>query len=257
MSRWSAKPLRIALAPGEVALLRARGTPASRVLTTPERTAASLLPLLDEALADPDWHSQRVEVVLSQHFVRHVLTPPPGKALSHIEERALVVASLREIYGDTVDQWSVQVISQPPQYGLVGAAIDTSLVQQLDALLARHGFRDVHIRPLASVAARRLPNRIQGWWVLAEPGWLSLFGMQNGAWQHVAAQPSDEGWAAALPELIEREAGLATLPTPPTVWLQGAGVGTVSAPATGNGHWQVLPHDNRIQGALALAGMDP
>jgi hypothetical protein len=248
--------LRIALVPGEVALLRTRGASASRVLTSHERTAASLLPLLDEALADPAWHSQRVDVVLSQHFVRHVLTPPPGKALAQDEERALVTASLRDIYGDTVDQWNVQVISQPPQYGLVGAAIDTSLVQQLDALLARHGFRDIRIRPLASVAARRLPNKIQGWWALAEPGWLSLFGMQNGAWQHIAAQPSDEGWAAALPELIERETGVATLPTPSTVWVQGAGVGTVSVPAATNGRWQVLPHDNQLQGARALLGMD-
>jgi len=86
VSRWSAETLRIALAPGEAALLRTRGTPTSRVLAAGERDAASLLPLLDEALADPDWHGRRVEVVLSQHFVRHVLTPPPDKALSRAEE---------------------------------------------------------------------------------------------------------------------------------------------------------------------------
>ena len=90
MSRWSSDPLRIALAPGEAALLRKVGTPASRVLASDERSAASLLPLLDEALADPAWHSRAVEVVLSQHFVRQVLTPPPGRPLSRAEERALV-----------------------------------------------------------------------------------------------------------------------------------------------------------------------
>ena len=95
MSRWSADSLRIALAPGEAALLRTRGTPA-RVLTTDERSAISLLPLLDEALADPAWQARKVEVVLSQHFVRHVLTPPPGKVLARDEERALAGASLRE-----------------------------------------------------------------------------------------------------------------------------------------------------------------
>jgi hypothetical protein len=126
VSRSPAEPLRIALAPGEVALLRGRGTPASRVLATSELSAASLLPLLDEALADPAWRSRRVEVVLSQHFVRHVLTPPPAKALSRAEEHALVAASLREIYGDEAAHWRVQVHSQPPQYGLVGAAIDAS-----------------------------------------------------------------------------------------------------------------------------------
>lgn len=250
MSRWSAEPLRIALAPGEVALRHEHGT---RVLTTHERSAASLLPLLDEALSDPAWRSRRVEVVLSQHYVRHVLTPPPGKALRRNEEAALVAGSLREIYGDEAAHWRVQVHSQPPQYGLVGAAVDASFAQQLDALLARHGFRDVAIRPLASVAARRLPKRFQGWWALVEPGWLSLFGGADGVWQHFAGQPIDADWVAALPELIEREAASATLPAMPTVWIQALGVGAVSTPVSDNARWQVLPHDSQVRGALALA----
>ncbi|MBW8372231.1 MAG: hypothetical protein K0M66_14850 [Thiobacillus sp.] len=252
MSRWSAETLRIALAPGEAALLNPRGT---RVLTTHERSAASLLPLLDEALSDPAWHGRRVEVVLSQHFVRHVLTPPPGKALRRNEEAALVAASLREIYGDEAKQWNVQVLSQPPQAGLVGAAVDESFTQQLDALLARHGFRDVTIRPLASFAAPRLPKKLQGWWVLVEPGWLSLFGGTHGIWQHLTALPVGADWAATLPELIEREAAWTTLPERPSVWIQALGVGTVPTPTSGTARWQVLPHDSQTHGALALAGI--
>ena len=255
MSRWSADPLRIALVPGEAALLRAHGTPASRVLATDGHSAASLLPLLDEALADPAWHGRRVEVVLSQHFVRHVLTPPPGRMLSLAEERALVAASLREIYGDEAQQWNVQVISQPPRLGLVGAAVEAAFTQQLDALLARRGFRDVTIRPLASFAARRLPGKFAGWWVLAEPGWLNLFGGANGMWRHLAGLPVDDDWADALPDLIEREAGFATLPVPSAVWVQAVGTGTVPKPDSNNERWQVLPHDTEARGALALAGI--
>ena len=255
MSRWSNDPLRIALAPGEAALLRTRGTPASRVLATAERSAASLLPLLDEALADPAWRNRAVEVVLSQHFVRHVLTPPPGKTLSRAEERALVSASLREIYGDEAQQWNVQVISQPPQFGLVGAAVDAAFTQQLDALLARHGFRDVVIRPLASFAARRLPGKFAGWWALAEPGWLSLFGGAGGAWHHLASQPIGDDWADALPDLVEREAGLMDDALPPAVWVQAVGTGTLTKPAASSERWQILPHDTKARGALALAGI--
>lgn len=250
MSRWWAETLRIALAPGEAALLRPRAT---RLLATSERGAASLLPLLDEALDDPAWRSRRVEIVLSQHFVRHVLTPPPGKALRRNEEAALVAASLRDIYGDAVNQWRVDVHSQPPQHGLVGAAIDAALAEELDALLTRHGFRDVAIRPLSSLAARRLPAKLEGWWVLAEPGWLSIFAGSNGAWQHLAAQPADADWAASLPQLIEREAALAALTLPAGVWIQAFGVGAVSVPLAGNGRWHVLPHDAQVRGALALA----
>ncbi|MHB0975270.1 MAG: hypothetical protein ACYC0P_13620 [Thiobacillus sp.] len=255
MSRWSADPLRIALAPGEAALLRPRDRSVSRVLTTDECSPVSLLPLLDEALADPDWRSRGAEVVLSQHFVRHVLTPPPGTALSQAEERALVTAGLREIYGDAVDQWNVQVLSQPPQAGLVGAAVDAAFAQQLDALLARHGFRHTTIRPLASFAARRLPRKFAGWWALGEPGWLSLFGGSGGMWQHLAGVPVGDGWADALPDLIEREAGVAALALPPAVWVQTVGAGSVSLPATGNERWEMLPCDAEARGALALAGI--
>jgi len=253
VSRWSAETLRIALVPGEAALLRTRGTPASRVLATGERAAASLLPLLDEALADPDWHGRRVEVVLSQHFVRHVLTPPPGKALSRAEERALAGASLRNIYGDEALQWNVQVHSQPPQHGLVGAAMDASFIQQLDALLARHGFREMTIRPLASVAAQHLPGKFAGWWALVEPGWLTLFGSANGIWHHLGGQPVGDDWVDALPDLIEREALSAPQALPSAVWIQAVGTGPIPQPAAGD--WQMLPHDPDTRGALALAGI--
>ena len=249
MSRWSADPLRIALAPGEIAFLRAQNT---RVLTAPERSTASLLSLLDTELADATWQCRRVEVVLSQQFIRHVMTPPPGKALARTEERALVAAVLREIYGDEVGQWRIQVHSQPPQHGLLGAAMDESFAQQLDSMLARHGFRDVKIIPLASIAASRLPRKLDGWWALAEPGWLSLFGASSGFWHHVSAQPIDEGWATLLPELITREASSAALPT---VWIQALGVDAALPPATNHAHWEVLPYDNEARGILALAGI--
>ncbi len=248
MSRWSADVLRIALTPGEIAL--ARG--ARRHALPAGRDAASLLPALDAALADAAWRAPRVEVVLSQHFVRHVLTPPPGKALLAAEERALVAASLRDIYGDLVQGWDVRVHSQPPQAGLLGAAIDDAFARALDALHARHGCRAVAIRPLASVAARHAPRRVEGWWVLVEPGWLTLFGGAGGCWQHVAGLPIDDAWHAALPDLVARERGSAATAIPPVAWLQTLGMGAVAAPRDADLRWQVLPHDAQSGGARAL-----
>lgn len=251
MSRWSADALRIALTPGEIAL--ARGT--RRHALPAGRDAASLLPVLDEALGDASWRAPRVEVVLSQHFVRHVLTPPPGKALPAAEERALVAASLRDIYGDLVQGWDVRVHSQPPQAGLLGAAIEDAFARALDALLARRGFRTVALRPLASVAAQRAPKRVNGWWVLAEPGWLSLFGGAGGSWQHVAALPVDDGWHAVLPDLVARERGAAAAPLPAAAWLLPIGMGAVAAPRDADLRWQVLRHDAQCKGAQALLGI--
>jgi hypothetical protein len=242
--------LHIALAPGEAALLAG---PESRLLATDARNAASLLPLLDEALADAVWPRRRVEVVLSQQFMRQVLTPPPGKALTRAEEAALAAASLREIYGDEAAGWRVAVHSQPPDAGLVGAAIDADFLQQLEALLARHHCRNVTIIPLASRAVRRLPTRFDGWWVGVEPGWATLMGASNGVWQHLAAQPLDADWRAALPEWLAREAECAAAPIARQVWLQPFGLGAVGRITTTDGwQWHTLPHDAQAHGASAL-----
>lgn len=250
MSRWSADPLRIALAPGEIAL--SRGT-RRHAQTTDERDAATLLSALDAILAeDGIWRAARAEVVLSQRLVRHVVTPPPGKALSPDEERALVAASLREVYGELAQDWAIRVHSQPPHAGLVGAATDGAFAQALDALLTRHGFRQTSVRPLASLAARRMPRRVDGWWVLAEPGWLSLFGSADGCWRHVAALPAGNAWHDELPELLARENSLLAAPLPAAAWLHPLGLGQIAAPQDTRLRWQIVPHDARLQCAQAL-----
>lgn len=254
MSRWSTNSLRLALAPGEIALLRPDGVPASRSLTTRESGLRGLLPLLEEALADPEWQLGRVEIVVSQHFVRHVVTPAPGKALSRAEEHALVKSSLESIYGETAADWRLDVISQPPQFGLLGAAMDAGFLSQLEHMLAHYNFVDISIHPLASLAARHLPGNFSGWWILAEPGWLNLFGGTGRTWQHISAQPIDANWTARLPGLVARETELAPAPPPkPLVWLQPIGTGPVAAPAGEHAvDWRMLPHNHEARGALAL-----
>jgi hypothetical protein len=252
VSRWSADPLQIALAPGEVALLAGAE---SRLLATEARDVASLLPLLDEALADPVWPRRRVEVVLSQQFVRQVLTPPPGKALARAEEAALAAASLREIYGDEAARWRIAVHSQPPHAGLVGAAVDADFMQNLEALLARHGCRSVAIAPLASRAVRRLPARFDGWWIGVEPGWATLMGASGGIWQSVTAQPLDADWRTALSDWLAREAECVATPIAREVWLQPLGLGAVGTVTMDDWRCHTLPHDAQARGAAALVGI--
>lgn len=191
-----------------------------------------------------------MDVVLSQHFVRHVTTPPPLAALARDEAHALVSAGFEDIYGEEAAAWTVAVHDQPPQHGLVGAAVDTAFVQRLDALLAAQGFRASTIRPLCAVAAPRLPRKFDGWWALVEPGWMSLFRLRRGIWEATAAQPVDAAWPEALTEFTARDADTAA---PPAVCVQPVGVGAVAA--TSHAAWRVLAHDDAAYGALALAGI--
>lgn len=252
MSRSSANTLRLALAPAEVAFARPDLAPAS--LATRETGLHALLPLVDEALANAAAGVARVDVIVSQHFVRHVVTPAPGKALSRAEEHALVTSTFESIYGDAAGAWRVLVQSQPPRFGLVGAALDAAFLAQLEPLLARHRLTDVRIRPLASGAAERLPADFSGWWALAENGWLTLFERSGRAWQQIVAQPVGTDWVASLPDLIARETEPATTRSAATpVWLQAVGTGPIETPAAdGAFDWTVLPHKPEVRGAVAL-----
>ena len=258
MSLWSREQLRIALAPTGLALLRHRGRPgkpvASKTLVSDTRDWQSLMPLLERELADSAWRAPRVEVVLSNHYVRYVLTSPPGKALSVPEEAALVGASFREIYGNEVADWRIRAHSQPPQFGLVGAAIDERLAVQLGEVLNRHNYPDWTLNPLATLAAQRKPNQIADWWVLAEPGWLCLFNAVGGYWRYVSGRPVDDHWQSHLPEILDREARMAgnQVGKSQTAFIQSVGAGHGTPPVAAGWNWRAT-QSSLEHGVLALA----
>ena len=260
MSRWSRDRLRIALAPHALALLRHHGRPeqavASKTIACDTRDWQSLMPLLERELTDATWHAPRVEVVLSNHYVRYVITPPPGKALSQTEEAALVGASFREIYGAEASAWRIRVQSQPPQQGLVGAAIDELLATRLAEIFKRVNFAHWTLHPLATLAAQR-NTRSADWWVLAEPGWVCMFHVVGGYWRDLSAQAVDAHWGSALPEMLDRAARMAGSVRPTnhtqTALIQAVGMDPITPPATSGWHWQLTKPTSIEHGAMALA----
>lgn len=260
MSPWSRERLRIAISPHTLALARLRGygnTPiASKTLSCDTRDWQSLLLLLETELADAAWRTPRVEVVLSNHFVRYVITPASGKALTQAEEAALVAATMREIYGAEATQWRIRVHSQPPDHGLVGAAIDERLASRLNEMCAHVGAKICHLLPLTTLIAPHSHRDID-WWVLAEPGWLCVFHATNGYWHHLSAQAVDADWPDTLPHLLDREARMAGLVDAGTntqkVLVHTIGLNPVTLPATTGWHWQIAPSSTDARGAIALA----
>lgn len=261
MSLWSRDHLRIALAPHGLALLRVTGSSAQSAKRTSiaceTRDWQSLMPLLERELADKAWHASRVEVILSNQYVRYVLTPSPGKALGQSEEEALVGASFREIYGSETTHWRIRVISQPPQFGLLGAAIDETLALYLAELLQRLGFMDWALNPLASLAAHKNPNTTADWWVLVEPGWMCLFNAAGGYWRYLSSQPVDANWRTALPDMLNREARMAgtidLAGKPQTAFIQSLGIERGAPPVTPGWHWRMATYAHNEHGVLALA----
>ena len=259
MSLWSRDQLRIALAPNGLALVRHRGNPAkptaSKSIACDTRDWQSLMPLLERELADVAWRGAGAEVVLSNHYVRYVLTTPPGKALVQAEEEALAAASFREIYGAEADNWRIRVQSQPPQFGLVGAAIDESLALQLGDLFQRQNVTDWALNPLATLAAQSY-SQAADWWVLAEPGWMCLFKSAGGYWRYLSSQAVDDNWRSTLPEMLDREARMAgdnSAAKLQTAFIQSIGVGHGSPPQAEGWNWRLAKQSSLEHGVLALA----
>jgi hypothetical protein len=260
VSLWSRDQLRIALTPHGLALLRHQGNPlkpvASKSIACDARDWHSLLPLLERELSEPAWRAPQVHVVLSNQYVRYVLTAPPGKALTREEEQALVGASFREIYGNEVADWRIRVDSQPPQFGLVGAAIDESLAALLGELFKRHHYGNWTLNPLASLASHHPVPQTANWWVLVEPGWMCLFNTARNYWRYVSSQPVDEHWRNTLPNMLDREArmtGHHATDTIQTAFIQAVGVGHGVPPVTSGWNWRMARQTSPEQGALALA----
>lgn len=242
MSRWRAEPLRIALTPDALAVCA--GGVVREAAISGQDAGAALVPLLDGLPG-----TRSAELVLSQRLVRMVLTPAPGQPLTAVEEEALVADSLAEIYGEAVAGWKVTVWSQPPEAGLVGAAIEAAWLDNVVGTLTRHGMRCRFARPLASLAARHLDLEA-GWWALIEPGWMTLTARTKGLWRHLAAWPIDAGWRDALPGWIAREAALSGID--PGLPLAISLVGESCAPYDHRRGWRLLPHAQDTQGAAAL-----
>lgn len=260
MSLWSRDQLRVALAPGGLALVRHQGHPgkpvAKKSVACDARDWQSLLPLLERELADPAWRAAQVEVVLSNQYVRYVLTPPPGKALGRLEEAALVGASFREIYGAEAANWRIRVHSQPPQFGLVGAAIDESLALLLGELFKRQHYANWTLHPLASLAAHRSAQPTADWWVLAEPGWLCLFNAVGGYWRYLSSRAVDDQWRRTLPDILTREARMAgcdETDQPQTAFIQVVGIRHGTPPVSTHWNWRMTPPIHKEADVLALA----
>lgn len=149
---------------------------------------------------------RRVTVVLSSHFVRYALLPWSGALGSDEEWLALARHSFAATHGGAAEHWNCRV--SPADHGepRLASAIDASL---LDAL---SGPPVVSVQPYlmsAFNARRRALAGRAGWFVLHEPGRLTLALMRQGQWRSVRTRRVSSDWQQVLPNLLDRETALA------------------------------------------------
>lgn len=249
MSRSSAD-LVLGITPGAIALVRGS---AREVVRSEHADPLRLLPQVEALIKSGAWHARRVRVVLSHRLVRHALTQAPGKALSEAEETALVRARLVEIYGEEAAAWRVRVISQPPDYGLLGAGLDEGLCAALEALARRNNW-SLSLAPLA--AALPTPRSASGVdaWFVAEPGWATLFYGKAGRVRQLTSMALSDDWRGDLADWLARTADRAgDKPVKSSVLVQSVGLASATAPALDGWRWSLAQAAAGEADAVAIA----
>ena len=250
MSRWSAEPLHIALAPGEVALLGGRESRLRRLTprTPPQPAAAARRGTGRSGVAAPPGGGGAVAAVRAPGADA---AARQGARTCRRSARWSPPACVRFTAMKRLG-WRVAVHSQPPHAGLVGAAIDADFLQQLEALLARHGCRTVAITPLASRACNAACRVLTAGGSLSNPAgqrsWAPSAGSGN-TWPPSRWMRNGD----ALPEWLAREAEWTALRLPGRFGCSRSGSVRWAAARSGDGwHWHTLPHDAQAHGATAL-----
>lgn len=173
----------------------------------------------------------RLEVTLSDRFVRYQVLPWRSGLTTRAEWRAYALHCFESIHGEAVRDWSVRLDIVPPGRESLACAIDTELIATLHGIAADGFSRVAAIRPgfVANYGKRRSSLRGgQFWFAVAEARHLCLGAWRDGYWVAVRNEPAPDGWRAALPGLLRRSQCTLAEPCAGDLYLCGAG-------AKGNG----------------------
>lgn len=227
---------RLALLPGQVSL-GGKGQVSATRPTAPGW--AGVLVGLDDLLRS-ERHAAQAQIVLSHHFCRLSLLPPPPTWLRPGETVPWLRQALAPVL-ETPEDWCFAWDPTPPGQPVPVAALPARDLEDLMALLAARGMKARGVRPwLASAwAARRgtLAGK-DGWYGLLEPGRLTLARLHSGRLAGLGVRQLGPEPARDLADQLQREALMAGGAEAGTVWLESAGV---------SGDWSSLPPGYQVR----------
>ena len=213
MSLLLREPLDIWLAANEVEVLKrvrpGRAPSGKRLLRRaddPRPATRWIEETLAQALVGTKHASARV--LLSNTLVRYAIVPWQRGVLSDVDRGMLGTATLRSIYGDRADGWSVAMTAPRVGHSSIAGAIDSDLVRAIGTRLAAADVRMDTIEPLYCRAFDSIANRFAAkkdlWFAVAEPGHVCLGMADKGTWQVLRARPVRRRIADELLILLEQ-----------------------------------------------------
>ncbi len=227
MLRWLGNPLpgqrlRVELRPASVNLVRRGMVPRSRELSTravpvevgagsrenPPESWRAAVDTLTAALRELRGRAGRVEIVLSDHFVRYLLIPWSEGLVGDGERLGFARLAFRDLYGHLADTWDLCLDEQPAGQASFACAVDRALPSSLRELVARAGGTLTALIPsLSECINRHRPalNAPEFCLAAAELGRVSLAFHSRGGWQAVRSRRVDGPLLETLPALLKQE----------------------------------------------------
>jgi hypothetical protein len=172
---------------------------------------------LEKLLNEPAWHNRDIQVVLSAHYVRHVVVPP-GEGMSDAERRNLAEVVFREVFGELARDWDLRVSPTRDGMPTIGCGAPRSLLAALRGACKGRG-RLVSIQPSLMPVFNRARNEMAkavGCLALVEPGRITLAALDSGRWTYV---DSRAGTGGLLPQLLLEEGELHARQPGGILWL--------------------------------------
>jgi len=150
-------------------------------------------------------------VVLSNHFVRHMLLEANGALAGREEWSAYAAHHFEKTYGAAARDWDIRVTQAGAAQPRLACAIDKALLEALSAAFGSGPARLRSVQPYLMAAFNgALPAMQESsfWLVLQEPGRMLLGLLRDGAWRSVRSRRAGARWREELPQILEREGAL-------------------------------------------------
>lgn len=145
-------------------------------------------------------------LILSNHFVRYAVVPWSKDPVSEEEEMALVRYRFSQVFGDLSAHWTLRVSDAEFGSSRLAAAVDQELLDEAGKLFAGSRIHLRSVQPYLMATFNQWRSSLSnGWFLLAEPGRLSLALLQQGSWTLVRNRNIGEMIAAELPLILDQE----------------------------------------------------
>lgn len=146
---------------------------------------------------------EKLEVVLSNHLVRYAVLPWSPALTSDEDWDAYGRHVFSSTYGADSATWRIRICDGGRNKARVACAVDAALLDSI-ATVKRVISIQPHLMSAFNVRRREF-GASPGWFVLHEPGRLTLGLVQNGEWRLVRNRHAAEGWRDSLGDLLHRE----------------------------------------------------